>query len=199
MAQAPGQITQGAAEEVGRGIRRLRLGFAPAFPHPALEPLRLLPRAPAPDSTLPKTKQALESELVESARQGFISTVRDCLAQGADVNATDRFGKTALMRAAFNNHFDIVASLIESGADVNAKDRDGQTALMYAASALNSEVMELLLGKGARTKELDRDGNTAADIARRPAIPDKQRRRTRACAVLVRYEAMEPDRVRLAG
>jgi ankyrin repeat protein len=177
----------------------VRLGLAPVFPLPVAEHL-ILPAQPLERrQAAPDAKALLNEDMVENARRGLAREVIACIAQGADVNATDRFGKTALMRAALNNHFDVVVLLIESGADVNAKDRDGQTALMYAASALNSEVMDLLLAKGASARELDRDGNTAADIARRPAIPEKQKRRTRACAVLMRYEAAMPDGVKLAG
>ena len=65
------------------------------------------------------------------------------LEKGADVNAKNKFGETALMRAKTAEQTKL---LIDAGADVNAKDCDGETALMCAQTA---EQTKLLLEKGA--------------------------------------------------
>ena len=52
------------------------------------------------------------------------------LQAGADVNAKDRDGNTALILAAAENPT-VVSVLLKAGADVNAKDRDGNTALYW--------------------------------------------------------------------
>lgn len=52
---------------------------------------------------------------------------------GADVNAQDKFGRTALMRAAEAGNLPIVTWLEISGARTDIQDTQGKTALMYAA------------------------------------------------------------------
>ena len=55
---------------------------------------------------------------------------------GANVDAVDRFGRTALMYAAEHGHTDIVNALAGThGANVDAADIGGVTALMWAADA----------------------------------------------------------------
>jgi ankyrin repeat protein len=49
--------------------------------------------------------------------------------QGADVNARDRYGRTALYLAAENGQLSIVQYLVDQGTDVNAIDALGTTPL----------------------------------------------------------------------
>ena len=44
---------------------------------------------------------------------------------GADLNAVDDYGQTALMLAAHNEHVDVVDYLIENGVDVNIINNRG--------------------------------------------------------------------------
>jgi ankyrin repeat protein len=57
------------------------------------------------------------------------------LQNGADVNAKDVTGRTALISAAtgFGPNLEVVFLLLENGADVNAKNNDGKTALECAS------------------------------------------------------------------
>ena len=52
---------------------------------------------------------------------------------GANVDATDKIGNTALMFAARDGHKDKVQMLVKDGANVDATDKIGNTALMFAA------------------------------------------------------------------
>lgn len=56
------------------------------------------------------------------------------LAKGADVNAKDDEGRTALMLQ-FNDSATL-QDLLNAGADVDARDKDGWTPLMYAVDRL---------------------------------------------------------------
>jgi ankyrin repeat protein len=66
------------------------------------------------------------------------------LDHGADVNARNSGGLTALMIAAASNQAEMVSLLINSGADKNAKDENGNTALGIAQSKGNDAVIKLL-------------------------------------------------------
>jgi hypothetical protein len=59
--------------------------------------------------------------------------VRLLVERGADVNAKDKYGSTALYQADKGGHEAVVRLLVERGADVNAKDEWGSTALHHAA------------------------------------------------------------------
>jgi ankyrin repeat protein len=56
---------------------------------------------------------------------------------GADVDARDPDGVTALVIAILNAHYDLAAALVELGADPNVADQTGRTAL-YAAVDMHS-------------------------------------------------------------
>ena len=72
-------------------------------------------------------------DLLEAAMKGDTAAVKTLLTKGADVNAQNQAGGTALMYAATVGHNTTVQALLEAGADVNAKDNEGGTALMRAA------------------------------------------------------------------
>jgi hypothetical protein len=60
--------------------------------------------------------------LLDAARGGDVGRVRAILDAGADVNAANRYGVTALGFAAERGHIDVVRMLVERGADVNVVD-----------------------------------------------------------------------------
>lgn len=90
---------------------------------------------------------------------------------GADVDAVNSFGKTALMYAAHLDRPDTVNALLKLGADVNKAttknresfcspmERTGRTALMYAAENASPEVILALVAAGADMDAKDSKGN----------------------------------------
>jgi ankyrin repeat protein len=104
---------------------------------------------PAGDNTL----------LMESARHGKKEFVDWLVSQGADVNASNKYGHTSLMFAAQNGKLDIVRKLIASGVQLNSKNNDGNTAL-HLAVGRRQDVARLLLDAGASTDTPGQYGRT---------------------------------------
>lgn len=73
-----------------------------------------------------------EAILRWAAENGHGEIVQALLQKGADVNAKDAQGRTALMLAVERGHAAAVQVLLEHGADVNLKDVQNQTAAMRA-------------------------------------------------------------------
>ena len=65
------------------------------------------------------------------------SFLQELIDAGADVNAADEDGQTALMAAAEKGHVSKVRLLLDKGANVNARDKSGKTALQYARPPRN--------------------------------------------------------------
>jgi ankyrin repeat protein len=102
--------------------------------------------------------------LIYAAAFGSVDAVRRLVERGADVNARNAFGATALVYAAGNEAK--VRVLLAHGADVNARTRQGRTPLMIAAACDGcSAVVSLLLEKGADAKAKDTGGSTALELA----------------------------------
>jgi len=100
--------------------------------------------------------------LFRALREGNIETVKALLAKGADINAKDRYGETALIREIGGwRNIETVKTLLAEGADINAKDASGRTALMHAAEYGKIEKVKILLAKGADVNAKDASGRTA--------------------------------------
>jgi ankyrin repeat protein len=97
-----------------------------------------------------------------AARKSEIETVRTLLkGKQFDVNATNRYGVTALSVACENGNNAIVEALLAAGADANTRQRGGESVLMIAARTGNKPSVEALLNRGADLNSKDRHGQTA--------------------------------------
>lgn len=79
--------------------------------------------------------------------------VSDLLQRGADPNAGDGRGNTALYYAVAFGYEKCVELLSKYHADVNGRNKEGFTPLMYAVAAGNLKITELLLQNGARIND----------------------------------------------
>lgn len=115
--------------------------------------------------------------LMIAAAQGHSETVSALVKAGANANATNSHGRTALMFAASYGFIAIVKDLLAHRADPNvvAKDDTGWTALIAAAHKGHVDVIRVLLDHGADFTIKDKEGKTAlvwaeaqghADVAR---------------------------------
>lgn len=82
--------------------------------------------------------------------------------EGANVNARDDFGGTALREASVGNNAEVVNLLLAAGADINSRDDRGMSSLMYAAG-FNQDlnVTKVLLENGASINARSEDGMSA--------------------------------------
>ncbi len=83
------------------------------------------------------------------------------LARGADINARNGDGVTALVRAAYNGRLQMVRALIDHGADLNATREDGFTPLGLAAFFGHTDVVRVLVERGADLGKATRFGTSA--------------------------------------
>ena len=86
--------------------------------------------------------------LMYAAGRGQVAVVRFLLERGADINAEDGDGQTALMKALGYNHPTVVQLLLERGADCCKPDRLGRTLLDHFRG--NRHMVQLLEQAQAR-------------------------------------------------
>ena len=67
-----------------------------------------------------------------AAKYGYDDIVSSLINSGANINAQNNVGETALIRAAWNGHVSVVSTLINNGADIDIKDKSGKTASAWA-------------------------------------------------------------------
>ena len=92
--------------------------------------------------------------LMYAAEIGSTDAMRTLIDRGADVNAQNAFGSTALMWSVSDPVK--VRLLLDHGADVNKVAKSGRTALIVAAfTNPSAEVVGLLLAKGAKVAVMD--------------------------------------------
>jgi ankyrin repeat protein len=87
------------------------------------------------------------------------------LSRGADVNAQDSEGESALWDAARRGNLEVVKLLVRKHVQVNIRTKDGDTPLYAAVSRGNTDVVKYLLSHGAEVDTYDEDGLTPMSSA----------------------------------
>lgn len=69
------------------------------------------------------SNKELITEFLLAAEQGNADGLKSCLDKKVDINATNHEGRTAIIIASLNKHYDCVSLLISAGADINKQDQ----------------------------------------------------------------------------
>ena len=99
-------------------------------------------------------------ELMNGATTGDAQKVGILIENGANPNASDPTGLTALMAASHSGKLEILRILLEAGVPIDTKDSSGYTALMFSCNSGQLSCAHYLIEKGANVNEIDNDGST---------------------------------------
>ncbi len=111
-------------------------------------------------------KQMIGSEVAlwdlwRVAETGEVNQLERVLARAGDVNARNKHGMTAIMRAAHKGHEQMVRALLRHGADPNLTRNDKFTALALAAFFGHTGTVRTLIEHGAKTEVVTRCNTSA--------------------------------------
>ena len=76
------------------------------------------------------------------------------------INASDEYGRTALIWASFAENIELITWLLENNADINHQDVNGYYALHFAAQEKKTESTKYLLNQNAQIELKDKHFNT---------------------------------------
>ena len=111
------------------------------------------------------------ADLIEAVRGRDHAAVATLLAQGADANARQADGATALHWAAHHDDLETVQQLLAAGADAGAANDYGATPVWLAATNGNAAIIAALLDAGADPNAALESGETVLMAAARTGTP----------------------------
>ena len=119
----------------------------------------------------PVTHQMPQFPLSRLRRRATLPPRAALVDAGADVNAAQSDGATALHWAAYREDLETAALLIQAGADVNAANDLGVTPLLMACTNGHADLVEALLAAGADPNAALPSGETPLLAASRAGSP----------------------------
>jgi len=102
-----------------------------------------------------------DARLVEAAARGDLTSVREMLRRGVDVDSRDARGRTAVTAAVYADDLELVRALIETGADVDVQDEIRTNALLATGEMGNAEILRAVLRADPDLTRTNRFGGTA--------------------------------------
>src|ERR1700733_4189431 len=123
-----------------------------------------------------------QADIADAASKGNKAEIERLLKRGADVNAQQADGATALQWAAYRGDAKLAELLLKAGANPGLPNLDGTTPLWLAAARGDSAVIQALLKGGA-------DANEQLPLGRRPLMLAARSGNTDAVQALLEHGA----------
>ncbi|WP_217251144.1 ankyrin repeat domain-containing protein [Streptomyces sp. AC602_WCS936] len=130
--------------------------------------------------------------LLAAAHRGDTDAVRAALQAGADVEAGDEEGRTALLRAALADRVPVAELLVAQGADVNAQDAREDSAWLVTGVTGSVAMMRALLPGGPDVTLTNRFGGVSV-------IPASERGHVAYVRAVLAETATDVDHVNRLG
>ncbi len=133
-----------------------------------------------------------QTNLLEAVQKNQLLFVEEELKKGANVNLTDKNGKSLLLIATHNNNFEMAKLLVSYKADVNQQDKIQDSPFLYAGAAGHLKLVQLYLSHGARFDVFNRYNGTAL-------IPASERGHLEVVKLLANTKGFPIDHVNRLG
>ena len=126
-------------------IQRIILGFAAGV---------ALVAAPAVQAQIPPSavEVAQYRGLHAAAQHGDLAAIQRSIADKADLNVRDTYGRTPVHLATYARQHEAIKLLVKAGADLELLEHDRYDAVTIAAVADDEDTLRLLLALGASAK-----------------------------------------------
>ncbi|KAI8114259.1 hypothetical protein M9434_002385 [Picochlorum sp. BPE23] len=112
-----------------------------------------------------KERKKLNSLFLVACERGLFDDVKELIHRGADLNAKDSSGRSALHLAAARGRMEVVQYLWSKALDLENEDKDGKTPLHLASANGHADIVEFLIKKGALIDSIDGSSSTALHMA----------------------------------
>ena len=103
-----------------------------------------------------------DTNIPDRMNDSYTTALQSLIKAGADVNAVDKNGMTALMKVHYDMNLDRIKILLDSGADVNIRAKNGTTAILQMA--IRSSIMLNLHGELSERNPIQALINAGADV-----------------------------------
>jgi ankyrin repeat protein len=134
----------------------------------------------------------MDARLIDAAAAGDVAGITAALADGADIDARDADGRTAVLTATIAGRTAAVAALVEAGADVDLQDDRLDNPFLYAGAEGLLDILRVVNEAGADPAITNRYGGTAL-------IPASERGHVEVVRYLLAESDVDVDHVNRLG
>ncbi len=112
----------------------------------------------------------IELQFFKACADGDVKTVASSIPMLKHIDVKTDEGWTGLVKAVFNEHFEVAKLLVAHGADVNATNHKGTSIFMYAKTPVftskNTEILDWLIDQGANLNVTEHRSLTVLDYVK---------------------------------
>ena len=134
----------------------------------------------------------MDARLIDAAAAGDVAGITAALAAGADIDARDPLGRTALLTATIAGRTAAVEALVEAGADLDLQDDRLDNPFLYAGAEGLLDILRVVNEAGADPAITNRFGGTAL-------IPASERGHVEVVRYLLAESDVDVDHVNRLG